>query len=116
MMECRNQLGQFVKGHKFWLGKKRPNISRENHYNWKGGVIIQEGYRYILCPNHPKAHHKGGYVAEHVLIMELMIGRFLKTGEIVHHRDEDRLNNKPENLRLCKNLTEHNKIHRGQHL
>ena len=42
-MKNRNKLGQFKKGHTIHLGKKRPNISRENHYNWKGGVIIQEG-------------------------------------------------------------------------
>ena len=25
-------------GHKFWLGKKRPNISGVNCYRWKGGI------------------------------------------------------------------------------
>lgn len=110
-MKNRNKLGQFVKGHTINLGKKRSNISRENHYNWRGGVIIQEGYRYVLKPTHPRAKLKKGYVAEHVLIMEKHLGRFLKSEEIVHHVDENRLSNKIKNLRLFRNKSEHNKFH-----
>jgi len=111
MMEKRNKLGQFIKGNQIHLGKRRPNISGENNYNWKGGTIIQEGYRYILKPNHPRAKLKKGYVAEHVLVMEKHLKRFLKSGEVVHHLDENKLNNKIRNLILFKNKSEHNKFH-----
>lgn len=110
----RNKLGQFKKGHKILLGRKRPNISRENNYNWKGGAIIQNGYKYILCPEHPRAKSKKGYVAEHVLVIEKTIGRYLKMGkseECVHHIDENKLNNKPNNLQLFKTSKEHRKFH-----
>ena len=110
-MKNRNKLGQFKKGHTIHLGKKRPNISRENHYNWKGGVIIQEGYKYILKPNHPRAKLKKGYVAEHVLVMEKHLKRFLKPEEVVHHLNENRLDNKVKNLKLFKNKSEHNRFH-----
>lgn len=112
MMKNRNKLGQFKKGHTINLGKKKPTISGKNHYNWKGGIIIQEGYRYVLCPNHPRAKSKKGYVAEHVLVMEKILRRYLKPEEIVHHKDENKLNNKPKNLKLFKNKSEHNKIHK----
>jgi len=111
-MENRNKLGQFIKGHKFWLLKKRPNISKEKNYNWKGGIIVQEGYRYILKPDHPRAKSKKGYVAEHVLVMEKKLGRYLEPEEVVHHKNGNRIDNRIKNLRLCKNISEHNKIHK----
>ena len=42
------------------------------------------GYIYIQKPEHPKAT-KRGYVAEHRLVAEDKIGRFLKDDEDVHH-------------------------------
>ena len=29
----------FQKGYKFWLGKKRPNISGEKSFHWQGGIF-----------------------------------------------------------------------------
>lgn len=113
-MKTRNKLGQFKKGHKLWLGKKRKNISRENNYNWNGGEIIQEGYRYILMPNHPRAKKKKGYVAEHVLVMEKKLGRYLTNKEIVHHKNKNKIDNRIKNLKLCKDISEHNRIHKQQ--
>jgi len=113
-MENRNKLGQFKKGHKFWLGKKRPTISREKNYNWKGGKIIQNGYVCILCPSHPRAKSKKGYVYEHIWVMEKHLRRYLKMGkseECVHHMDGNRLNNNLKNLRLFKTNAEHRLFH-----
>lgn len=110
-MEKRDKGGRFIKGNQIHLGKKRKNISGEKNYNWKDGKMIQEGYIYCLHPNHPKAKSKKGYVAEHILIMESIIGRRLKEKEMVHHKDGNKLNNSDLNLQLIKNRGEHNKIH-----
>ncbi len=90
-------------------------LSGKNNYNWHGGKMIQNGYRCILCPEHPKAKAKRGYVYEHVLVMEKHIGRHLKggkTGECVHHIDGNKLNNNIKNLMLFKSGIEHRKFHR----
>lgn len=91
--------------------RKRPTSRRNNHYNWHGGKIIQEGYNYLLMPEHPRAKSKKGYVAEHVLVIEKHLGRYLNQKEIVHHKDGNKLNNHLRNLFLFPN----NKVHINFH-
>lgn len=67
---------------------------------WKGGRVIDKGgYILVKSPNHPMATQKG-YVREHRLVMEKILGRFLTETEVVHHKDDDTGNNDPENLLL----------------
>jgi hypothetical protein len=63
-----------------------------------------DGYVYVTCtPNHPgkkMSDHKKTYVYKHVALMELHLGRYLKEGEEVHHKDENPKNNALSNLEL----------------
>ena len=43
--------------------------------------------------------------------MEKKLGRPLEKGEIVHHKDEDKKNNKPSNLELMASQSQHAKHH-----
>ena len=80
--------------------------------NWKGGTTItSHGYRKIKVPDHPYAD-VAGYVYEHRLVMEKMIGRYLNPGEIVHHLNENTLDNSPDNLVLNSSIAEHKTFHR----
>ena len=45
--------------------------------------------------------HEGKSRLEHILIAEKAFGRPLPRGVIVHHVDEDRINNAPTNLVIC---------------
>lgn len=77
---------------------------------YRGGRTIQPlGYIEILKSNHPCANNRG-YVYEHRLVMEQMIGRFLKKGEIVHHINKIRDDNRPENLKLFTSIGDHLKF------
>lgn len=67
---------------------------------------MRDGYKYIYAPTHPNAT-KAGYVCEHRLVMEKKLGRYLTKKEVVHHRDENKLNNREDNLRLSKSTGRH---------
>jgi hypothetical protein len=80
---------------------------------WKGGrTIASNGYVLIRVG---KDHHLAdvrGYAYEHRLVMENKLGRQLIKGEIVHHIDENKQNNHPDNLELKSSIKEHLENHR----
>lgn len=65
--------------------------------HWTGGRTQRKGYWYVQAPGHPY-RTKQGVVAEHRLVMEKKLGRYLLPGEVCHHIDGNRENNAPENL------------------
>ncbi len=102
--------GSFKKGH-IPFSKLHPECmpKGENHYNWKGKIVNYQGYILILKPEHPFCECKG-YVREHRLVMEKMLGRYLKPEEVVHHINGIVYDNRIENLMLFKK-GEHSKLH-----
>jgi HNH endonuclease len=48
----------------------------------------------------------------HREVAEKMLGRRLRPGEVVHHKDRDKLNNDPSNLWVFPSQKEHDRIHR----
>jgi transposase len=71
----------------------------ERNSAWVNGRVVRKGYVYVHCPQHPFAT-KSGYVLEHRLVMENVLGRHLKRKEVVHHINGNRQDNRRENLKL----------------
>lgn len=78
--------------------------------SWTGGRITDKnGYIQIYRPDHPCA--VSGYILEHRLIMAETLGRPLTDAEEVHHKNEIRNDNRPENLDVM-TKSEHSRLHR----
>ena len=69
--------------------------------NWRGGTVKHRaGYVLRRVPSHPKAKTANGHILEHGLVMEELLGRYLRDGENVHHKNGVKDDNRPENLEL----------------
>lgn len=71
---------------------------RRAFWNQRGTRDLH-GYVHIFKPEHPSAD-KTGRVPQHRLVMEEVLGRFLLSTEVVHHKNGVRDDNRPENLEL----------------
>ena len=76
----------------------RGRKGEKNHF-WKGGKSLSNGYVYIYSPKHP-FKDLNNRVSEHRLVMEKYIDRYLKKGEVIHHINGNRKDNRIENLEL----------------
>lgn len=77
----------------------------EANFFWNGGRRIDED-RYVMvkAPKHPYAT-ADGYVREHRLVMERVLGRYLRPEEVVHHKRGR--SNHPDNLEVFASQADH---------
>lgn len=100
------------KGRAAWTQKSKDahveRMTGETNPVWRGGRYIEpkKGYVMIRKPEHPRAR-ANGYVLEHILVAEEILGRPLKPEEEIHHINENRADNRPENLKVYENHKEH---------
>ncbi len=78
-----------------------------NNPAWKGGERLDKsGYVLVYSPSHPQ-RDRHNLVRKHRLAMEAVLGRYLLPTEVVHHKDDNRSNNDPDNLELFASNGEH---------
>lgn len=83
---------------------------------WKGGRCeSSSGYIMLLDRSHPCCNTKG-YVYEHRVVVERIIGRHLVTAEAVHHVDGNKQHNHPSNLMCFRTNADHNRFEHGRPL
>jgi hypothetical protein len=81
--------------------KIRAANQGDKNPSWRGGNSIDGGgYARTLV-------NGCIYLLNHRLVMEKHLGRKLQTGEVVHHVNHDRKDNRIENLALCSNRKAH---------
>lgn len=98
----------FIRGHYV------RNYRAEQSPNWKGGRLTNRaGYVLVYAPQHPAAKAAKGYVLEHRLVMEQVLGRRLKRTEHVHHINGDPADNRPRNL-IVLSKRDHHLLHQGE--
>ena len=67
--------------------------------------ISKDGYKMVWNP-----YNSQRFIAEHILIAEKALGRRLKRGEVVHHWNGVKTDNRNSNLLICTQS-----YHRGLH-
>lgn len=78
----------------------------EKSSSWKGGRFQSSiGYEMVLLEG------QGKYTTAQKAIMEKTLGRKLRPGEVVHHRDGDKMNNDVSNLEVMSRAA-HARIHK----
>ena len=75
---------------------------------WK--TIRKGDYLYAKITNHPNAT-KNGYVLEHRYVVECALGRYLLEGEVVHHINGDKHDNRLDNLKVM-SRRDHTLLHK----
>jgi hypothetical protein len=94
-------------------GKHSGHLKGQQNPQWKGGrTIASSGYVLIRVG---KDHHLAdvrGYAYEHRLVAEQKLGRRLLKGEIPHHVNGIKTDNRPENIDVVESLFAHRVKHR----
>lgn len=110
------------KRHKIACQRTGPRAG-SGHPEWNGGRIVDKnGYIHVWAPDHPecfrvnecrrlkangKYYRKEKYIQEHRLVMEKYLGRLLLPTEVVHHKNDNRSDNRIDNLELFDSNAKH---------
>lgn len=100
----KDGLRQQVCSHNCYATTRKPRGAYKDY-------VVINGYIYVYNPIHPKAT-KLGYIAEHRLIGEKIVGRYLFDDEVVHHINLDKTDNREENLQVM-TFSEHSHLHQS---
>lgn len=95
----------------FKLAYEKQNTAYTSFINSRPKPSFEYKKIYIDFRGYPR--YSNSYKLVHRCNMEAHLKRKLTKEEVVHHKDGDKRNFRFENLQLCANQDEHDKIHRN---
>jgi hypothetical protein len=113
LYRCSSQIKKYVTCSKKCFSKIVHLWAKgTNNYHWKGYFKhgTNSAYKGLRIHGHPMAD-KHGRILEHRFVVSCTIGRLLRKDEIVHHINNNPLDNRPENLMIL-SQAEHMRIHK----
>ncbi|MGB7510490.1 MAG: HNH endonuclease, partial [Pelodictyon phaeoclathratiforme] len=107
------QVRRWLRDHKSATQAKRGAHYGEWNVSYKDGLSAKRERYNCVCPpqNYQGRKKANGWVFEHRLVMEEMIGRLLLPNEVVHHIDNNGFHNDPSNLMLFPDNKSHLQYH-----
>ena len=116
MAECCRQTDEVHKARtsENHQGERADVMAAKSKIEWTetGRSIASNGYVLIrVGKDHPLADVRG-YAYEHRLVASVALGRWVLPSEQVHHRNEIKTDNRPDNLEVVASLQEHRVLHR----
>jgi HNH endonuclease len=103
MKPSQNNAGRFCS--KTCEGTARIKRPLDRQHNGKAARLDRDGYVWVWEPQHPASGIYGGWVAEHRLVAEQIVGRLLTNEDQVHHVNRIKHDNRPENLSILDGST-----------
>ena len=97
---------RFTPDHRAKLSAAKKGMVGDKSPSWRGGKYVDPSNGYVKAW---VASRRRTY--EHRVVMERIIGRPLNPGEVVHHINRDRMDNRPENLMLFASNSDHKRHH-----
>lgn len=93
--------------HRANIGKAQTLVWQTKRQRLPVGSLYVDSDGYIRVKVEPG---KGKWILQHTLVMQEHLGRPLTSTEVVHHINGVRTDNRLENLFLCHDRSEHNRI------
>lgn len=102
---CSHSCAAHYKG----INKRGKKLQQREGWEYSQKTKDKDGYIRMFAGNHLFANGRK-MIAQHIMVMELHIQRSLTSLECVHHINENKQDNRLENLQLM-SKSHHSKIH-----